>query len=150
MTYLRLHFSWYRWSWFSLTLNSLTRASRLALRKFWCVSYRKSWLFSSSCRLRSWRQEEYSSSSLSWREENHVVTMSSKPEGGPSHLTSVKEARGRSCANWDYPRKSRAHFNQRQNWQVLIALEASGLKKPLFTIKEGFIGKHWNNKCIAH
>lgn len=124
MAYLRLHFSWYRWSWFSLTLNSLMRASRLALRKFWCVSYRKSWLFSSSCRLRSWRQEEYSSSSHSWREENHVVTVSSKPEGGPSHLMSVKAARGRCSANWDYPRKPRAYFNQRQSWQVLIALEA--------------------------
>lgn len=73
LAYLRLHFSWYSWSWFSLTLNSLTRASRLALRKFWCVSYRKSWLFSSSCRLRSWRQEEYSSSSLSWRVEKRTT-----------------------------------------------------------------------------
>ena len=69
VTHLRLHFSWYSCSWFSLTLNSLTRASRLALRRFWWVSYRNSWLFSSSCRLRSWRQEEYSSSSLSWRTE---------------------------------------------------------------------------------
>lgn len=63
--HLRLHFSWHCCSWLSVTVNSRTRASRLAPRRFCCESYRNSWLLSSSWRLRSCRQDAYSSSSLS-------------------------------------------------------------------------------------